>query len=324
MPYVEVRGEDVPEAVARITAASATWGLIGRMEYDPRGGVPGQPASPRLAVHPGLLPADPDDPEDLTSADPQELLALVTDIVRNHGLRSQVTLREGEPAARRVRMGEVAVDSGQLMVIDPCYIDSHWRGADKAVPLAVDFWGRDAEAVAGRLRGHPAVGSLEQPTDIFRVTPAADRTLGDVAEAIRQATRPGELIVTARHTTSSYDEVCDATHMSGVLEGAGQLKFNRGHSGLGLAFHSGLGDGVYPVWATVRDLGFPWGRRITKVEIMLVEDECSVCDGEGWLIVGTDDGPELHRCDACGVLTEEEVLDDPDAQAALARAEGRQ
>ena len=35
-----------------------------------------------------------------------------------------------------------------------------------------------------------------------------------------------------------------------------------------MAFRSGFGDGVYPVWATVRDFG-TWGRRLVRVEIDL-------------------------------------------------------
>lgn len=45
-----------------------------------------------------------------------------------------------------------------------------------------------------------------------------------------------------------------------------------GHPGLGVAFNSGLGDGVYNVYATYKDVE-GWGKRIVKVEIELLDDE---------------------------------------------------
>ena len=31
---------------------------------------------------------------------------------------------------KRIKIGEVGVDSGQLMIVDPCYIESHWKEED--------------------------------------------------------------------------------------------------------------------------------------------------------------------------------------------------
>ena len=95
----------------------------------------------------------------------------------------------------RVRLGEVGVDSGQLLVIDPCYLDD---------------WDHQR----------------------------------------------------------SYPEACLVTE-DGT---GGQLHYASGRPGRGVAFRSGFGDGVYPVWATVRDFG-PWGRRVVRVEIDLLGDE---------------------------------------------------
>lgn len=53
---------------------------------------------------------------------------------------------------------------------------------------------------------------------------------------------------------------------------AGQLKYNMGHDGLGVVFSSGLGDGKYDVYATYHDLE-DWGERITKVEIVLIDED---------------------------------------------------
>ena len=55
-------------------------------------------------------------------------------------------------------------------------------------------------------------------------------------------------------------------------ENNGQLHFEKGHPGVGVVFSSGLGDGVYDVFATIKDVK-GWGERITKVEIILIEEE---------------------------------------------------
>lgn len=51
-----------------------------------------------------------------------------------------------------------------------------------------------------------------------------------------------------------------------------QLDYNTGHPGLAVIFSSGLGDGVYNVYATFEDIP-DWGERITKVEIELVQED---------------------------------------------------
>jgi len=71
-------------------------------------------------------------------------------------------------------------------------------------------------------------------------------------------------------TDNSYDTVCKITSNSDKQ--GGQLNYSRGQEGLGVAFHSGFGDGIYEVLATIKDCG-SWGERISKVEIVLIEDD---------------------------------------------------
>jgi len=47
-----------------------------------------------------------------------------------------------------------------------------------------------------------------------------------------------------------------------------QLYFDMGHEGLGVVFDSGIGDGVYDVYATIGEID-GWGKRVKKVEIIL-------------------------------------------------------
>jgi cell division protein FtsB len=92
-------------------------------------------------------------------------------------------------------IGQVAVDSGQLMVTDPCYIDADWRREPFSVP-----------------------GKVESTEDTL--------------------------------FNYSYDGACRAA-LNG--EGHGQLAFELGHAGAGVAFSTAWGDGMYPVYAEKHD-----------------------------------------------------------------------
>ncbi len=94
-------------------------------------------------------------------------------------LKGEIDLRE--------HLGQVAVDSGRLMIIDPCYVKY-----------------------------------------LDNYTPSELATVDD-----------------------------------------GEVPFPLGHSGMALVFPSGLGDGMYDVYAHYVDLG-GWGKRIGKVEIVLI------------------------------------------------------
>lgn len=102
------------------------------------------------------------------------------------------------------RIGFVGVDSGQLLVCDPCYIDGQWK--------------------KNRFQG----GVNETETHEF-----------------------------------SYDGCCKA---SLTKKGYGQLNYEKGHAGVGVAFSSGDGDGVYPVYAR-----FVEGR-IAEIKIKMIEE----------------------------------------------------
>lgn len=73
-------------------------------------------------------------------------------------------------------------------------------------------------------------------------------------------------MVCAPRTGSSLDEVYDVA--SGANRG-GQMRFPDDRPGLAVAFASGIGDGVYEVWAYYRDEP-GWGERIAKVEIRML------------------------------------------------------
>lgn len=110
------------------------------------------------------------------------------------------------PRNTTVRIGSVGVDSGQLMIVDPCYIKSDFE---------VDY---DQETIDAIQAGSPAEVPL------------------------------------------NYNGACAVTLGE---DSAGSMMH-----GLAVAFSSGYGDGVYPVYATYNSDG-----RVVKVEIDMGFDE---------------------------------------------------
>lgn len=104
-------------------------------------------------------------------------------------------------------IGYCSVDSGQILLCDPCYIDSQWqRNTDP------DFTKKGTKKHKGEF---------------------------------------------------SYRGCCIAT--SGAKFG-GQLNHGLGHPGAGVAICSGLGDGHYPVYATIKTLKNA-GKRVESITI---------------------------------------------------------
>lgn len=179
-------------------------------------------------------------------------------------------------AVERVLLGTVGVDSGQLIVVDPCYIDSFWIKQDENAPvLGLLFWGRDAEAVAEKLKemgyepqlqenGMQYLLPMKQPGSV------PDLELQSALETV-QRRHPELWVVSAWKHDSTYDQIGDITtarlggNFLGPLDNAA------------VAFQSGLGDGEYEVWAEVID------GSIYKIEIVFFDlnDEGEE-DNEEW------------------------------------------
>lgn len=108
---------------------------------------------------------------------------------------------------RTVCIGYCAVDSGQILITDPGYLDQ---------------WGREEY-------GEAYIGHY------------------------------------------SYGGAC-ATTLAEHKHPIGQLEFPSGVSGAGVVSRTGLGDGYYPVYATLRNLD-GWGERVVKLEIVFLDDD---------------------------------------------------
>ena len=156
-------------------------------------------------------------------------------------------------ADKIIKIGEVGVDSGQLLVCDPCYIDSEWHKEDFEDERIYKDIHDESLWVWKKHFAH-------FESKIVHYKGKTPNQL--IAEGTWTKMPPGE----AKHPFS-YNACCLASHNEG-----GQLKYRLGHDGVGVCFPSGLGDGTYNVYAHVRDVD-GWGERVTKVEIIMIDDD---------------------------------------------------
>ena len=168
----------------------------------------------------------------------------------------------------RKKLGVVGVDSGQLMICDPCYIGSQWKD-EKFQDIRI------YEDVSTKTR-------YKYRENFEHFDSKIDGYIDDNGELMT----PNQLIkkktwVRVDEDKSehnfSYNACCKAT--SGKKLG-GQLNYIIGHEGVAVAFRSGLGDGTYEVFAEIEEIKIKddngreinFGERIVKVEIILMED----------------------------------------------------
>jgi len=130
-----------------------------------------------------------------------------------------------------VLIGHVAVDSGQLMICDPCYIDSEWENEDFE-----DIRVYKNEHTGRTLTYGKDFANYEE------VLPEYGKTMNVlISEHDWQiAERPNP------KSGFSYNACAQATLSE---DGHGELSFKMGHTGAGLAFSTAFGDGMYPVYA---------------------------------------------------------------------------
>lgn len=167
----------------------------------------------------------------------------------------------------RKLIGVVGVDSGQLMIMDPCYVNSEWQYNGDIT--GVKFWGEAEKDIIDFMqdKGYEVI---TRDTGSGFISAHSKEEAESIQRIIySESKRINKVIVTKIKTSSTYDKICDVTLSE---DQAGQLNYRMGHAGLGVAFSSGLGDGVYEVYATYQDIK-DWGNRITKVEIELIPDK---------------------------------------------------
>jgi hypothetical protein len=129
-------------------------------------------------------------------------------------------------------LGVARVDSGQLMITDPRYIDGEWL--DEQFDVAHRY--RDTQTGA-TVVWDPIVVRNDQPLPPYGQTVAALVEAGRLVEL--PPPPPPEKF------NYSYDGACQATLSQ---DGFGQLVFDDGHEGAAVVFTSGWGDGYYEVY----------------------------------------------------------------------------
>ncbi|MGW1347446.1 hypothetical protein ACWCOV_40785 [Kribbella sp. NPDC002412] len=129
-------------------------------------------------------------------------------------------------------MGVVSVDSGQLMITDPCYIDGQWQGE----PYDNVRKYRDTQTEA-EVAWYPGEVRYTEPLEPY------GQTVPALVEAGRLVELPPPPPPEKFHY--SYNGACEATQSK---DGFGELVFPEGHPGAGVAFQSGWGDGYYEVY----------------------------------------------------------------------------
>lgn len=167
---------------------------------------------------------------------------------------------------RKALLGVVAVDTGHLMVADPHYLFGSCVFPERGNENRAVFWGRDAQQMRELLRSRFGVESEVMEDGACRVA-LPGRTAEEAAEAVRcLAQEQGLFVLSMPWTGSALDRAYETC--SGRDRG-GQMRFPDGRPGAGVCFESGLGDGVYEVWAYYSEVP-GWGERIAKVEVRLL------------------------------------------------------
>ena len=144
----------------------------------------------------------------------------------------------------RILIGRVGVDSGQLMICDPCYIDSEWKNEKF----------RDV-----RIYEHKTTKRQLQYMKDFTHYEVIITEYGKTMNQLNETGEWKEIPPPPAEHNLSYNACCRASH-----EGSGQLNYLAGHSGVAVIFSSGYGDGHYPVYGYKNKDG-----RIVKVEIIM-------------------------------------------------------
>lgn len=164
------------------------------------------------------------------------------------------------------KIGVAAVDSGQLMLVDPCYLIRQWQHGESE-PMAKLFLHKDGSKFYCALHG-AAPDPDARPFHNFE-QPIASKFNATANQMIAA----GDLVAQPNPEPTgqfSYAGCCAATNSE---EQAGQLYFELGHAGAGVAFSSGYGDGCYDVWARYTDDDPEWGVRIAEVRIVMIDTE---------------------------------------------------
>jgi len=127
-------------------------------------------------------------------------------------------------------IGHIGIDSGQVLICDPCYIDSEWESE---------------EFTDDRIYQHKDGTILKLREDFprfDRVIPKYDKDMN----ALIKDNEVTELPPIPAEKEFSYNACCKKTLSE---DRYGQLNYRWGYPGVGVVSSTAFGDGYYPVYA---------------------------------------------------------------------------
>jgi hypothetical protein len=148
-------------------------------------------------------------------------------------------------------IGHVGVDSGQLLLCDPCYIDSQWEKEDFE-----DFRTYQHKDTGNELTFRIDFMNYQESIEAY-----GGKNMNELIATGEWEKIPGPK---AQHPFS-YNACAHATLSE---NGHGELKYKNGNEGVGVVFSTAFGDGFYPVVAHYHRDG-----TLRSVEVVFQNDE---------------------------------------------------
>lgn len=144
------------------------------------------------------------------------------------------------------QLGNVGVDSGQLLITDPCYIDSQWE--KKNFEDIRIYKHKKLNKIFGYNKSKLGKLKLESFKSYEEIT-STKKTMNKMIlnKEVIEIDLPEKVKLI---NTYSYAGICETTSKN-----QHQLNFKLGHAGVGIVFQSGYGDGFYPVYGYFNDEG---------------------------------------------------------------------
>jgi hypothetical protein len=124
-----------------------------------------------------------------------------------------------------VEIGIVGVDSGQILLCDPCYIDSDWENEEFKMPIPIEVSTGKELKISSWQDEYQKGMTFNQARDKGLIREEYAKTKSNF----------------------SYNACCQKT----LDLGYGQLNYKLGHAGVGVVSSTGWGDGSYPVYAKI-------------------------------------------------------------------------
>jgi hypothetical protein len=148
-------------------------------------------------------------------------------------------------------IGHVGVDSGQLLLCDPCYIDSQWEIEEFNI----------TRTYKNKITGETLTW-MKDFSNYQEVLPKYGKCMNELNYSGEWEEIEDEIKTVHEF---SYNACAKATLSE---DGFGELNFKHGHPGVGVAFRTAFGDGMYPVYANYMPDG-----TLKSVEVIFQEED---------------------------------------------------